>query len=73
VSELLYIAIALACPIGMVLMMALMGKGMSRRGRGHMHRDTETVDELRAEHVRLGSEIERLEKDRSAERHVAER
>jgi hypothetical protein len=48
---------ALACPIGMVVMGWVMAKGMRKP-------DAErppAIDDLRAEHRRLGAEIERLE------------
>jgi hypothetical protein len=49
---------ALACPIGMVVMGLFMSKGMRKSGS-----ERADVDELRAEHRRLGAEIERLEED----------
>jgi hypothetical protein len=48
---------ALACPVGMVVMGLFMAKGR-RKSSGPEQAD---VDELRAEHRRLGAEIERLE------------
>jgi hypothetical protein len=48
---------ALACPVGMVLMGWFMAKGM-RKPKGAEQID---VDQLRAEHRRLGAEIERIE------------
>jgi hypothetical protein len=48
---------ALACPVGMAVMGLFMAKGM-RKSSGSEQVD---VDELRAEHRRLGAEIERLE------------
>jgi hypothetical protein len=48
---------ALACPIGMLVMGVCMAKGM-RKSKGPA---PVNVDELRAEHRRLGAEIERLD------------
>jgi hypothetical protein len=51
--------VALACPLGMLLMGLFMWKGMgSKRERGAPR----TLDDLRAEHNELGGEIERLER-----------
>lgn len=47
----------LACPVGMGLMMLVMGKGM----RGKRDRPVTDLDDLRGEHERLGEEIRRLE------------
>jgi hypothetical protein len=56
--------VALACPVGMAVMGLFMAKGM-RKSSGSEQVD---VDELRAEHRRLGAEIERLEgSDRSSD------
>jgi flagellar basal body-associated protein FliL len=54
----------LACPVGMGLMMWFMAKGM-RSGSGQQREDSPSLDELQAEHRRLGAEIERLERDSS--------
>ncbi len=48
---------ALACPVGMVVMGWFMAKGM----RSPNKTEHVNVNDLRAEHRRLGSEIERLE------------
>jgi hypothetical protein len=50
--------VALACPVGMLLMGVFMWKGMSsKRAPGGQR----TIEDLRAEHRELGGEIERLE------------
>jgi hypothetical protein len=52
----------LACPVGMGVMMWFMAKGMRK---GSKHAAEPSVDELRAEHARLGEEIERLDGPRA--------
>lgn len=59
-SVLLGLAV-LACPVGMGLMMWFMAKGM--RSGSRTDRDAPSVEELQAEHRRLGAEIERLERE----------
>lgn len=49
--------VALACPVGMLVMGVCMAKGMRKSKRA----ESVNVDELRAEHRRLGAEIERLD------------
>lgn len=60
-------AAALACPVGMGLMMWLMGRG-ARGTRANTRTADVDVDALRAEHRRLGEEIERLGADREPAR-----
>lgn len=50
----------LACPLGMGLMMFFMGKGMMG-GQPKQPPATSGLEDLRAEHDRLGNEIEQLE------------
>jgi hypothetical protein len=52
----------LACPIGMGAMMWFMAKGMRGGKSGSQPGQTASVDDLRAEHRRLGEDIERLER-----------
>ena len=59
-ESILIAAAVLACPVGMGLMMWFMGKGM-RRDPAAGQTGPVDVDALRAEHQRLGEEIERLE------------
>lgn len=50
----------LACPIGMGLMMFLMGKGMMG-GKKEEKPDNASIAQLREEQQRLAAEVERLE------------
>jgi hypothetical protein len=52
---------ALACPVGMLLMMWLMGKGMSGGGKNESAKEAPSVEELRSEQRRLSAEIDSLE------------
>jgi hypothetical protein len=52
---------ALACPVGMGLMMWFMAKGARKRERAD--EAPANLEDLRAEHRRLGAEIDRLEND----------
>jgi hypothetical protein len=54
----LFAIVALACPLGMLLMGVFMWKGMASKREPGGRR---SVDDLRAEHRELGGEIERLE------------
>jgi len=57
---------ALACPLGMGAMMWFMAKGMRPRQQHpplEGQEEAVSVEKLRAEHRRLGAEIERLDHD----------
>jgi hypothetical protein len=75
-ENLLWLIPVLACPLMMVAMMLMMGKGMSMlggkedEGRPEEEQDRRPVAELRAERERLASEIARRE---AAERAAGER
>jgi len=58
-------AAALACPVGMGAMMWFMSKGM-RKEKPAAEQPAEPTD-LRAEHARLGAELERLERGRNGQ------
>ena len=61
----------LACPVGMILMMVFMAKGMNGGKKDAQQTDSGEVAELRAEHERLAAEVERLERERAGEREPA--
>jgi hypothetical protein len=62
-SVLLGLAV-LACPVGMGLMMWFMAKGMRSTSKPDSTAEA-SLEDLQAEHRRLGAEIERLERDAS--------
>jgi len=61
----------LACPIGMGLCMWLMARGMRRNGSDAPSEAPSSIEQLREEQGRLESEIERLEREQSADRPLA--
>lgn len=67
-EELLLLVPLLACPIAMVAMMWLMGKGMSGGKKEETSEAEPTLADLRGERDRLAAEVERreTEEERSA-------
>jgi len=61
----------LACPVGMILMMVFMAKGMGGGKKDTQQADSGEINQLRAEHERLATEVERLERERAGEREPA--
>lgn len=63
----------LACPVGMGLMMWFMSKGM-RKERPPVVEESRPIDAqaLRAEHRRLGEQIDRLEREGAPEARLRE-
>ncbi len=62
-TEALYALALLACPVGMGVMMWFMARGM--RGNRDEPATPPSLETLREEHRRLGTEIERLQDDRT--------
>jgi cytochrome c-type biogenesis protein CcmH/NrfF len=61
-ENLLWLLPLLACPVGMVLMMILMGKGMGMGRESDEKKAPQSVEELRSEQERLSEQIESLER-----------
>lgn len=67
-ENLVWLIPVLACPLMMLAMMWMMGKGMSMGRKSDETETPNSVDELRAEQERPASEIERLEERSGGER-----
>jgi cytochrome c-type biogenesis protein CcmH/NrfF len=72
-ENLLWLLPLLACPIGMVLMMVLMGKGMSMGRKQEEAKEPTSVAELRAEQERLSAQLDSLEGRNGSEASDSER
>ena len=57
----------LACPVGMGVMVWMMGRGMRQQSQNAAEAPSD-IDQLRREHARLGAEIERLDPTGESER-----
>jgi hypothetical protein len=68
-EELLLLVPLLACPIMMVAMMWLMGKGMSGGKKEQKSEAEPTLADLRGERDRLAAEVERREADEDRSTH----
>jgi hypothetical protein len=66
-ENLVWLIPVLACPLMMVAMMLMMGKGMRMGRKSDEPESPRSVDELRAEQQRLASEVERLEQSNGGE------
>lgn len=64
-ESILLAAAVLACPVGMGAMMWFMAKG--KRNDQPVAEEPDTATDLRAEHARLGAEIERLDHGRDGQ------
>jgi cytochrome c-type biogenesis protein CcmH/NrfF len=61
-ENLLWLIPVLACPVGMVLMMFLMGKGMGMGRKSDEKESHQSVEELRSEQERMSEQIQSLER-----------
>lgn len=64
-TDALFLLAVLACPVGMLLMMWFMGRGMMGRHRASAQPDA--LPELKAEQARLAEKIEALEAKRTTQ------
>jgi len=71
-DNLVWLIPVLACPLMMVAMMLMMGKGMSMGRKSDEPASPRSVDELRAERERLAAEIEQRESSSGSEPAEAE-
>lgn len=68
-ENLVYVLPALACPVGMVLMMWFMGRGSAhKRADANASTAPPSIEQLREEHQRIAAELERLDGDRDVRR-----
>lgn len=72
-EHLLYALPLVACPLGMLLMMWLMGKGISPGTKSASDQSPRSIEGLRADQQRLAGEIEELERRSGNQRLASER